>query len=238
MLYGSLEDEVSFNSVSRLVQYEDYQLRLMRDAGIPSPEPLGFVEVAPGREYLIVTEFLGGARPLLEADVDDDVAADALDVVRALWDGHVAHRDIKPSNIMMSAGRVVLVDVAFATARPTPWRQAVDLANMMLILALRLPVERVYELACQQFAPDDIAEAMAATHGVTIPAELRGMLKEHTRETGVDLIAEFRALGPPREIIHLQRWSTRRIGLALSMAAGAGAWVYLSIESMRRVGLL
>ena len=33
ILYGRLEDETPFQSVRRLVQYEDYALRVMRDAG-------------------------------------------------------------------------------------------------------------------------------------------------------------------------------------------------------------
>jgi hypothetical protein len=62
VLYGQLEDEKSFNTVRRLVQYEDYLLRLMRDAGLPVPPPSGVVEIIPEREYLLVTEFLDGAR--------------------------------------------------------------------------------------------------------------------------------------------------------------------------------
>ena len=38
ILYGRLEDEAPFQSVRRLVQYEDYALRLMRDAGIPTAD--------------------------------------------------------------------------------------------------------------------------------------------------------------------------------------------------------
>jgi hypothetical protein len=30
--------------VRRLVEYEDHLLRLMRDAGLPTPRPYGFVE--------------------------------------------------------------------------------------------------------------------------------------------------------------------------------------------------
>ena len=42
---------------------------------------------------------------------------------------------------------MLLIDVAFATVRPTPWRQAVDLANMMLTLALANTPQHVYERA-------------------------------------------------------------------------------------------
>ena len=43
---------------------------------------------------------------------------------------------------MVRDGHIMLIDVAFAELRPTPWRQAVDLANMMLCLALRSSANR------------------------------------------------------------------------------------------------
>jgi len=69
--YGRLEDEQSFKGVRRLVQQEDYALRLCRDAGLPGPEPFGFVELTPEREYLLLTEFFAGSAELGEAMVDD-----------------------------------------------------------------------------------------------------------------------------------------------------------------------
>ena len=61
LLYGRLEDEKPFNTVRRLVQQEDYALRLMHGAGVRSPEPFGIVEITPEREYLVVTEFFDDA---------------------------------------------------------------------------------------------------------------------------------------------------------------------------------
>ena len=121
----------------RLVQQEDYALALMQRAGLPSPTPYGFVELTPEREYLLVTEFFDGAVELGEAEVDDQVIDDGLGIIRKLWDAGLAHRDIKPANLLVRDGRLLLIDVAFVQARPSPWRQAVDLANMMLCLALR-----------------------------------------------------------------------------------------------------
>jgi hypothetical protein len=106
---------------------------------------------------------------------------------------------------------VKLIDVAFAQVRPSPWRQAVDLANMMLVLGVRTQAERVYRRARLVFTEDDIAEAFAAARGVASPTQLRTALKQDGR----NLIEEFRALGPPRRPITLQRWSFRRVGLAL-----------------------
>ena len=47
ILYGRLEDEAPYKSVRRLVEYEDYALRLLRDVGIPTATPLGIVEITP-----------------------------------------------------------------------------------------------------------------------------------------------------------------------------------------------
>lgn len=227
ILYGSLEDEAKFTSVRRLVEYEDYMLLRFRDAGVPSAEPYGVVEITPEREYLIVTEFLQDAEELSKAQIDGDVIDDALRMVRDLWDAGLAHRDIKPANVLVKDGRVRLIDVAFGTVRPTPWRQSVDLANMMIILGLRVDPETVYQHALKFFAPDDVGEAFAATRGITVPSQSRSSLKILRRTEGIDVIERFRELAPPCEPIAVQRWTLRRIlltaGAVLAMAMLASA---------------
>ena len=192
VIYGRLEDEAPFQSVRRLVQYEDYTLRLFVDLGIRTAAPFGIVELTPEREYLLVTEFFDGAKEIGEADIDDHVIDEALGLVRSLWDAGVAHRDIKPANILVRDGHVLIIDVAFAQVRPSPWREAIDLANMMLVLAVRTDAERVYQRALRFFTPDEIAEAFAAARGVASPTQLRTAMKEDGR----DLVAQFRALAP------------------------------------------
>jgi tRNA A-37 threonylcarbamoyl transferase component Bud32 len=127
LLYGQLEDEKPFSSVRRLVEQEDYALRVMRDAGLPSPRPYGFVELTPDREYLLVTKFYDSAVEHSDIAVDDGVIGDGLGIIRTLWHAGLAHRDIKPGNLLVRDGHMLLIDVAFAEARPSPWRQAVDL---------------------------------------------------------------------------------------------------------------
>src|SRR5512132_3149611 len=216
LLYGRLEDEKPFNGVRRLVQQEDYALRLMRDHGLPTPAPFGFVELTPEREYLLVAEFFAGAVELGEAEVDDQVIDDGLGIVRKLWDAGLAHRDIKPANLLVRDGRLLLIDVAFVEARPSPWRQAVDLANMMLCLALRSSPERVYRRALQYFTVEEITEGFAAARGLALPSQLRHLL----RSQGRDLHAEFIRLLPTQpQPIRVQRWSARRIGLWAAILA-------------------
>jgi tRNA A-37 threonylcarbamoyl transferase component Bud32/membrane-associated phospholipid phosphatase len=212
LLYGRLEDEKPFNTVRRLVQQEDYALRLFRDAGVPGPTPYGIVELTPEREYLLVTEFLEGAVELGEAEVDDALIDEALHLVRVLWDAGLAHRDIKPANLMVRDGRIMVIDVAFAEVRPTPWRQAVDLANMMLCLALRSSAQQVYDRTLRQFTIEEISEAFAAARGLALPSQLRRALRADAR----DLHGEFlRLLPEPPRSIKVQRWTLRRVAVVV-----------------------
>jgi membrane-associated phospholipid phosphatase len=213
ILYGALEDETPFGTVRRFVEYEDYALRLMDDLDLPIPRPHGIVEITPEREYMIVMEFFDGAVEIGEAEIDDGVIDQGLRLIRAMWDEGLAHRDVKPANLMVRDGQLKLIDVFFVQVRPSPWRQAVDLANMMLVLGLRSDSGRVYEHALRYFTPDDIAEALAATRGVASPTQLRSMI----REDGRDLLAEFRSLAPHREPVRIQRWSLRRVWLTLGV---------------------
>jgi tRNA A-37 threonylcarbamoyl transferase component Bud32 len=209
LLYGRLEDEGRFATVRRLVQYEDHMLRVMRDAGVRVPAPYGFVEISPEREYVLVTDFVDGAKESLEAEIDDEVIDDGLRLVRQLWDAGLAHRDIKPSNLLIRDRKIHLIDVAFGQMRPSPWRQAVDLANLMVVLAFRTSPEQVYARAVNFFTPDEIAEAFAATRGATMPSQSRSLL----RKGRSNLVERFRELAPARRPIRIQRWSIRRAGM-------------------------
>jgi tRNA A-37 threonylcarbamoyl transferase component Bud32/membrane-associated phospholipid phosphatase len=234
LLYGRLEDEKPFNTVRRLVQQEDYALQKLYLAGLPSPAPFGFVELTPEREYLLVSEFFDGAVELGEAQVDEQVIDDGLRIIRKLWDAGLAHRDIKPANLLVRDGRVLLIDVAFVEARPSPWRQAVDLANMMLCLALRSSPQQVYRQALQFFTVEEISEGFAAARGLALPSQLRQLL----RAQGHDLHAEFvRLLPTPPRPIRMQRWTGRRVGLwaailasLLVLAALSPRYLFTNVE--------
>ena len=217
ILYGALEDEKPFQSVRRFVEYEDYTLRLLHELGIPVPRPYGIVEITPEREYMIVMEFFDGAVEIGDAEIDDGVIDQGLGMVRRMWDEGLAHRDIKPANLMVRDGELKVIDVFFVQVRPSPWRQAVDLANMMLVLALRSDAERVYAHALKYFSEDEIAEAFAAARGVASPTQLRNNLKQDGR----DLLAEFRRMAPEREQVSIQRWSLRRVLLTIGVLFAA-----------------
>jgi hypothetical protein len=229
LLYGRLEDENGFGSVRRLVQNEDYYLRVFRDVGAPVIDTHGFVELVPEREFLLVMEFAEDAVELghVDAPFSDDLIDQGLALIRLLWDNGIAHRDVKPANLLVQHDELRMVDCGFAELRPSPWRQAVDLANMMLCLALGRDAPTVYQRARRLFSPEDIAESFAATRSVTIPTQLRALLDEDGR----DLVAEFRRLAPRRARVPIQRWSLRRVAAISATLAGGGVllWAALTV---------
>jgi tRNA A-37 threonylcarbamoyl transferase component Bud32 len=227
LLYGRLEDEKPFNTVRRLVQYEDYLLRLLHAARLPVPKPYGIVEITPEREYLVVMEFFDGAVEIGDAQIDDSIIDQGLRAVRRMWEAGLAHRDIKPANVMIRDGRLLLVDPAFAQVRPSPWRQAVDLANMMLVLALRTDARQVYDRARAEFSDDEIAEAFAASRGLTMPSQLRRMLRSQGRNLHAELIAMLPYRLPP---VHIQRWSVRRLALTVVVLLTAVVATVLGLQ--------
>jgi hypothetical protein len=229
ILYGQLEDESPVGSVRRLATYEDYALRLLADYEIRVARSYGVVELTPNQEYMLVTEFFENARNLGVSEVDDVVIDEGLAMVRTFWDIGVAHRDIKPANLLVQDGHLQLVDVSGLEVRPSPWRQAVDLSNMLLTLALRTDPERVYARAVKVFTPDEIAEGFACAVGLTIPTELSARMKADGRP----LLARFRELAPARERVSIQRWSAQRLTLTAGAVLGTVTLVALFVDSLR-----
>jgi len=229
IMYGRLEDEVPFGSVRRLTEYEDYALRLLDDAGVRVARTYGVVELAPNREYMLVTEFFEGAKNLGDSEIDDEVIDEGLALIRTFWNSGVAHRDVKPANLLVRDGHLQLVDVSGLEVRPTPWRQAVDLANMMLTLALRSDADRVWERALLVFTPEEIAEGFAAVQGMAIPTELQTKLQADPRP----LLERFRELAPPHPPISIQRWSLQRLGTIAAAVIGLLVLVAMFVDSIQ-----
>jgi len=228
ILYGTLEDETPFGTPRRLAEYEDYALRFLADSGVRVAKTYGPVELTPNREYMLVTEFFTNATNLGDAEVNDQVIDEGLELVRTFWDIGVSHRDIKPANLLVREGHLQLVDVSGVEVRPSPWRQAVDLANIMLTMALRSDPDRVYGRAVLIFTPEEIGEGFACAEGIAIPTELQSRLDQDPRP----LMERFKELAPAHPPVSMQTWSVRRIAYAGGALAGAAAGVGLFLAAI------
>ena len=147
---------------------------------------------------------------------------------------------MKSANVLVRGDQALIIDVAFAEVRPSPWRQAVDLANMMLLLGLKADPRLVYERATApgMFTPTDVAEAFAAVRGAAIPSQSRGMLKQLKKGSGRNLAAEFREMAPPTRPVSIQRWSIRRIGVTAVTSVLFLLAILLVLANLQGAGLL
>lgn len=228
ILYGTLEDERPIGSVRRMTEYEDYALLLLANDGIKVAKTYGVVELTPDAEYMLVTEFFQGAKDLGDSEIDDTIIDEGLELIRTLWDAGIAHRDIKPANMLVKDGHLQLVDVSGLEVRATPWRQAVDLANMMLTLALQSDPDRVYERALTSFTRDEIAEAFASAVGIAIPTQLAARLKGDPRP----IMARFKELASAHAPVSIQRWSLQRLVLTAAGLVGVVVLASLFADSL------
>jgi hypothetical protein len=86
----------------------------------------------------------------------------------------------------------------------------------------------------KQFTDADVAEAFAATGGVTVSSELSRAIKDDPR----DLIGEFRKLAPQRAPIRVQRWTRRRVALLTVSVLLAMLTAWLVVVNVSLVGRL
>ena len=180
-------------------------------------------------------EFFEGAQEMRHAQVDDRVIDDALRVVRRMWDAGVAHRDIKPSNILVRDEHVLLIDVAFASGAADPLAPGGGPGQHDAHPGPgQHPRARLPSGHCGVFAADDVAEAFAASRSITIPSQLRSLI----RADGRDLIRRFRQLAPKRRPIPVQLWDIRRAGVTAGLITVLAAAVARTAATVRVAGLL
>ncbi len=105
---------------------------------------------------------------------------------------------------------------------------------MMMLLALGAPAQQVYDCALQRFTEDEIADGLAAAHGVAVPTQLKNALKTRS----ADVKADLQALALERRNVRIQRWSFSRILLAIGLAAVVISSVGVLLMSAHLAGLV
>ena len=184
-------------SLEALVEYEHYMLLLFHSLGVPAPVPRGVYRLER-RAYALVTDYLEAARSLRGAGpVSAGYVTQALAALHRLRQADCAHRDIKESNILVLPGEVfAFVDLARADYVAGPRRQARDLADMLVVLAMHHDPAAVVDLAAQIIGLEGLQGARRHLHRsllneetqrfipLELPGELRRLIGQVARRPG------------------------------------------------------
>ena len=195
ILYGRLEDEAPFQSVRRLVEYEDYALRLLRDAGHPHRGAVRHRRDhararVPARHRVLRRRRRRSATPRSTTTSSTRGCRS----IRQLWDAGLAHRDIKPANLLVRDGQLLAhrrglrpgAPVAVAPGRRPRQHDAGPRGAHRRRAGLPAGAALLHA--------DEIAEAFAAARGVASPTQLRAVMKQDGR----DLLAAVPRAGARR----------------------------------------
>jgi hypothetical protein len=79
-----------------------------------------------------------------------------------------------------------------------------------------------------------VAEAFAACRSITIPTQLRSLI----RADGRNLIGRFRQLAPKRRPVPVQLWNARRAGVTAALIVSLTVAVAVFVAYVRVAGLL
>ncbi|WP_371497923.1 flippase-like domain-containing protein [Kitasatospora sp. NBC_00374] len=159
-------------------------------AGVRTPEPVAVAELGPDAALVAYPRL--SARPLHEltdAELTDEVLADAWRQLRLLQRRQLAHRTIGPDSLLVdAAGAVHLVDLADGEIAAGELLLKLDLAGLLTVLALRAGPERAVLTGNAVLGPAAVGAALPLLQPIALARDTRAALREHPA-----LVAEVRA---------------------------------------------
>jgi len=109
----------------------------------------------------------------------DAVLTDAWSQLDALHVAGILHRNLRPDDILIDeSGHVWLIGFGSSEAGNDLDEQSADLAEMAVVLALRVGAERCIATATAAIGPDRVAATLAHLQPLTLPPPLRRLLAE------------------------------------------------------------
>lgn len=163
-------------------------------AGVRTPRLVGMGEAADS--IVLVQEHAAGAVPLRDASdaqVTDDVLAEAWRQLRTAHSAGLAHRTLTSDTVLLGhsaagAPEVWLTGWEQGDIASTDLARRMDLTQMIALLALRVGAERAVSSAAQVLPEDDIAAIGPLLQPVALPRSTREELRRNK-----DLLKELRA---------------------------------------------
>ncbi len=170
--------------------HEAHLALLAERQGVRTP-PIVATRHLGSQAALVVRRWID-ATPVGDIDqdrLDDAVLTDAWSQLDALHVAGILHRNLRPDDVLIDdEGHVWLIGFGSSEAGTDLDEQSADLAEMAVVLALRVGAERAIRTATAAIGPDRVVAALAHLQPLTLPPPLRRLLAEEP-----DLLPSLRA---------------------------------------------
>ena len=227
-------------SVDRAVERRALLTYATEDAGVPTPRLRSLVRVGPDAAVLVYDHFEGTTLAQRDLGCTDAELGHIWDAVTRLHAHHVAHRGLTADRIVFKRdGRVMLLDPGDGDVAASDLQLRLDLAQLIVELALYVGPEKSAKLAVQKIGGNELVGVLPLLQPVALVRSTRHELRRR-RDVLPALRKELLPAVPGGEVtpVQLQRIRPRTlVTLVASVAAVyllAGELATASLDSLLR----
>ncbi|WP_254666340.1 lysylphosphatidylglycerol synthase transmembrane domain-containing protein [Humibacillus sp. DSM 29435] len=189
---------------------------LLRQAGIPAPEPVSVCEVGPFSAALAFVQPVGTPVSKIGADLDAQQVAAIWRMGGELQRRHVAHRSLGPDAIIIDAqGRAGLLRIGAGDLAADDVTLRIDLAQLLTTVALLVGPDRAVSSAVEALGVDAVLRAVPLLQPVALTRSTREALKAKQNKGLLGKVRErLAALAPSTETpepVELRRVTLRTV---------------------------
>jgi uncharacterized membrane protein YbhN (UPF0104 family) len=212
-------------SVDRAVERRALLSYATADAGVPTPRLRTMVRVGPDAAVLAYEHCAGTTLAECNTDCGDVRLRAIWDAVDRLHAHHVTHRGLTADRIMFADdGRVMLLDPGDGDVAANDLQLRLDLAQLIVELALYVGPEKSAQLAVEKISGDELVAVLPLLQPVVLVRSTRHALRRH-REVLPAVRKVLLAHVPDAEVVPVQLERIRPRAL-LTLVASIAA-VYL-----------
>jgi glycosyltransferase 2 family protein len=209
-------------SVSSTVERRALLSYATEDAGVPTPRLRTLVRVGPETTVLAYDHRAGTTLAERNPGCTDDELGLIWETVTRLHARHVTHRGLTADRIMFTAdGQVMLLDPGDGDVAASDLQKHLDLAQLIVELALYVGPEKSVKLAFQKISPHELVSVLSLLQPVALVRSTRHELRRR-RDVLPALRTALLAAVPADEVtpVQLERIRPRAlITLVASIAA-------------------
>jgi uncharacterized membrane protein YbhN (UPF0104 family) len=212
-------------SVDRAVERRALLSYATQDAGVPTPRLCALVRVGPDTAVLAFEHAGGSTLAEQAAWATDEELGRVWDMVLRLHAHHVAHRGLTADRILFTSdSRVMLLDPGDGDVAASDLQRRLDLAQLIVELALYVGPEKSVELALDKVGGTELTAVLPLLQPVALVRSTRHELR-HRRDVLKAVREDLVAVVPGEELppVRLERIRLRTL---VTLVASVGA-IYL-----------